>query len=175
MGSNELELQSYSYKQARYDFEHRAFRNMFLNAPSAVFGYLKRGGDEAFRDIYHFLLRLHDSPAIYGYDDCASVEVLDDMKCIHISLAEPMNKLECTDIVLYYNAETAEYRYLTVEYDVLQDTAIFVPCEWIDKNTHSSVGMFRHKRNRVLKMLYRGMFDNNRDYQAVAYGLTDSL
>ena len=175
MENNKLELNSYSYKQARYDFEHRAFRNMFLDSPSAVYRYLKRDGNKAFNDIYQFLLRLYDSPAIYGYDDCASVEVLDDMKCIHISLAEPMNMLECTDIVLYYNAETAKYRYLTVEYDVLEDKAIFVPCEWIDKNTHGSVGTFRHKRNRVLKMLYREVFDNNRDYQAVAYGLTDSL
>lgn len=148
-----------SYIRPRYEFEHRAFRDMFLKAPSNVFNYLSRGGNEAFFNVYRFLLDLHDIPEIAEYENNIGVEVPEDGNCIHISLAEPSAMLDCSDIVLYYDPETEEYSYLTVEYDVSENA--FLPCEWTDSDTHSVLGGFNHDSDKVLGVIYNMLSEND--------------
>ncbi len=148
-----------SYIRPRYEFEHRAFRDMFLNVPSNVFNYLSRVGNDAFLNVYRFLLDLYDIPEIAEYENCISVEVPEGINCIHISLAEPSAMLDCSGIVLYYDPEAEEHRYLTVEYDVSEDA--FLPYEWIDGNSHSVLGGFNHDSDKVLDVIYNMLSEND--------------
>ena len=123
----------------RYYFEHRLMRDLFYEDPDQFLGFIVESG--VFALWTNFTTQLpYDityQETDFGQDIVAQTENSVIIRCC---LPMPEDSPLCKRVYFFWNLETDQKAYYTIEYDNFMGEAWFL-CGWTEDGTHMDWGM----------------------------------